>query len=113
MISGSEIIDMDAEIGPDALAVLPDGKVECMICSKTLSNATSGRRHYLNSHQPTEAAKCSVCQKTYKNMQTMKAHMKRDHNISQKMMKAARSSIIITEPNVVISTNEDNDETLL
>ena len=102
---GVDIVDMD-DIGPDSFAILPDGKVTCLICTKTLSNFTSARRHYKTSHQPTEASKCSVCEKTYKNTQTMKAHMKRDHKISQKMLKAG----VFVEPNVIISTQEDEKD---
>ena len=83
---GSEVIDLD-DIGPDTFLIHPDGKVTCCYCSKTLSTLSAGRRHYVNSHQPTETATCELCQRTYKNLQTVKAHKKRDHNISQKMAK--------------------------
>jgi hypothetical protein len=113
----------DTDFG-EPLVVLPDGKVTCRICGRTLSNATSGKRHYINSHQPNLAATCKVCKKTFKNMQTMKGHMKRDHGISQKMMKAAvvRSAtvgVILDEHNNDIimikqnnSENDYDDETL-
>ena len=92
------------EILGDFLISIGDGKVQCAPCGKVLSHYTSARRHYINTHLPSQSATCHLCLKSYKNTQTMKAHMKRDHGISQKMINNQRMSLSNSSPKVEIDT---------
>ena len=49
------------------LAQLPEGRVACLKCGKTLSNIQNGRRHYATSHQPNKPESCFICKKLCKN----------------------------------------------
>ena len=81
-------IDFDnfdnVEVG---LAPLPDGKVTCLKCGKTLYNAVSGKRHYASRHQPNEPMECTICNKMLKNLQARNQHLRQMHGITTAMMK--------------------------
>ena len=76
--------EVDEELG---LAKLPDGKVACLKCGKTLSSIFNAKRHYATSHQPNKAAKCKFCGKICKNTLAREAHMRRIHGVTPAMMK--------------------------
>mgnify|MGYP001456892660 CR=1 FL=1 len=69
------------------LAPLPDGKVTCLKCGKTLSNKGSGQRHYATSHQPNQPVRCNICQKVCKNRLAYEAHLRQMHGVTVAMMK--------------------------
>ena len=92
----------DDFLGDYLISLGGDGKVQCAPCGKVLSHYTSARRHYINTHLPSESATCHLCSRTYKNSQTMKAHMKRDHGVSQRMINDQRKSLNNSLSNVKI-----------
>ena len=75
------------EEGDAGLAPLPDGKVACLKCGKTLSNVQNGKRHYATSHQPNKPEKCNICKKMCKNAQARDAHLRSAHGVTPAMMK--------------------------
>ena len=75
------------EDGIGGLAALPDGRVTCLLCGKTLSNVNNGKRHYKSAHQPNEPARCRVCKKLCKNKQARDMHLRRDHGLTPKLMR--------------------------
>ena len=42
------------------LAPLPEGRVACLKCGKTLSSIQNGKRHYATSHQPNKPETCKI-----------------------------------------------------
>ena len=69
------------------LAPLPEGKVACLKCGKTLINEASGKRHYASSHQPNQPVKCNICKKVYKNKTTRDQHLRQFHGVTSAMMR--------------------------
>lgn len=74
----------EEEVG---LAPLPEGKVACLKCGKTLSNAASGKRHYALSHQPNQPVRCNICKKVCKNKIALNTHLRNIHKVTPAMMK--------------------------
>ena len=70
-----------------ALVALPDGRVTCLKCGKTLSNVHNGKRHFQTTHQPNQPARCKVCKKLCKNKQSRDAHLRITHGLTPKQMK--------------------------
>ena len=74
----------EEEVG---LAPLPEGKVACLKCGKTLFNAASGKRHYALSHQPNQPVRCNICKKVCKNQIALNTHLRSIHKVTPAMMK--------------------------
>ena len=69
------------------LAALPDGRVTCLVCGKTLSQLANAKRHYKSAHQPNQPARCRVCKKLCKNKQARDMHLRRAHDLTPKLMR--------------------------
>ena len=78
------ILGLDEDQG--GLAQLPDGRVTCLRCCKTLSTVASGRRHYAAHHQPNQPERCRLCKKMCKNRQSLHQHLRQIHGVTTKMM---------------------------
>ena len=90
--TGFETIDLDEsqeeqEDENAGLASLPDGRVTCLKCGKTLSCDSSARRHYQLYHLSNQPATCPVCKKVFKNRLYRGDHLRKAHNISAYAMK--------------------------
>jgi len=97
--------DKDLEEDQGAgLAQLPDGRVTCLICGKTLSNVANGKRHYSTSHQPNQPARCKICKKLCKNKQSRDAHLRQSHGLTPKLMRN-----IIQPPKPPQNLNEEQE----
>ena len=71
---------------------LPDGRVTCLQCGKTLFQLQNAKRHYSTYHQINPPAKCKLCGKICKNELAREAHMRRVHGITPAMMRNAIES---------------------
>ena len=74
---------------------MPDGKTKCLICHREFAaNSTAkanARRHYRNVHSNMAPSPCIICKTVFKNEEKYHAHLKKDHNVSIKQVKEAKT----------------------
>jgi len=87
------------------LVKLPDGKVKCLKCDKTLSCLSSGNRHYATNHQEGIEVRCKICKKECKNKFAYQAHVRNNHGVSLKDLKN-----VIKPPQKNVNTKDDPNE---
>ena len=72
---------------PPRFAKQPDGKIVCLLCTKSFAYLRGAKRHYIEKHTaPTDVFKCLYCPKEFSFKQILNNHLFSAHKISQTML---------------------------
>ncbi len=75
---------------PPRFAKQPDGKIVCLLCTRSFGLLNNAKRHHTLKHTvSTEVFKCLYCPREFGFKYTLDAHLLQVHKITQTMLKQA------------------------